>query len=107
MRTRITAIQGGKASKLPSQEEVIRSGEVEKTEDVYVTQQEESSLVSGKGTIVLKADRSLFGRRIITGQSRKIEVKDMLQRSLGPMPWALTSTAEVFPRKTKKAALAS
>jgi len=34
LRTRITAIQGGKASKLPSQEEVIRSGEVEKTEDV-------------------------------------------------------------------------
>jgi len=38
MRTRITAIQGGKASKLPSQEEVLRSCEVEKTEDVYVTQ---------------------------------------------------------------------
>ena len=43
---------------------------------------------------------------IITGQSRKIEVKDKLQHSLGPMPWAL-STAEDFPRKTNKAALAS
>ena len=38
LRTKIPAIQGGKASKLPSQEEVLRSCEVEKTEDVYVTQ---------------------------------------------------------------------
>jgi len=30
---------------------------------------------------------------IITGQSGKIEVKDMLQHSLGPMLWELT-TAE-------------
>ena len=57
-------------------------------------------------TMILKADRSLFGRMIITGQRRKIEVKDKLQHSLGPMLWAL-STAEDFPRKTNKAALAS
>ena len=56
--------------------------------------------------MILKTDRSLFGRIIITGQSRKIEVKDKLQHSLGPRPWAL-STAEAFPRKTNKAALAS
>ena len=64
--------------------------------------------VSSQGrTMILKADRSLFGRMLITGQSRKIEVKDMLQHSLGPMPWALTSTAEDFPGNTNKAALAS
>ena len=64
--------------------------------------------VSSQGrTMILKADRSLFGRVLITGQSRKTEVKDMLQHSLGPMPWALTSTAEDFPRKTNKKALAS
>ena len=57
--------------------------------------------------MALKADRSLFGRMIITGRSREIEVKDMLQHSRGPMPWALTSTAEDFPRKTNKVALAS
>ena len=57
-------------------------------------------------TMILKADRSLFGRMIITGQGRKIEVKEKLQHSLGPMPWAL-STAEDSPRKTNKAALAS
>ena len=64
--------------------------------------------VSSQGrTIRLKAERSLFGRMIITGQSRKIQVKDMLQHSLGPMPWALTSTAEDFPWKTNKVAWVS
>ena len=57
-------------------------------------------------TMILKADRSLFGRMIISGQSRKIEVKEMLQHSLGPMPWSL-ATAEGYPRKTNKAALAA
>ena len=64
--------------------------------------------VSSQGrTMILKAERSLFGRMIITGQSQNIQVKDMLQHSLGPMPWALTSTAEDFPQKANKAALAS
>ena len=48
LSTKIPAIQGGKASKLPSQEEVLRSCEVEKSEDVYVTQQEENTLDSAK-----------------------------------------------------------
>ena len=43
---------------------------------------------------------------IITGQRRKIEVKEKLQHSLGPTPWTL-STAEDFLRKTNKAELAS
>ena len=55
--------------------------------------------------MILKADRSLFGRMIITEQSRKVEFKDLLQHSLDPIP--LTSTAEDFPRKnTGKVALA-
>ena len=33
--------------------------------------------------MVLKADRSLFGRIIIIGQSRKIDVRELLQYSLG------------------------
>ena len=40
------------------------------------------------------------------GQSRKIEVKELLCHSLGPLPWAL-ATPEGFPRKTNKAALAA
>ena len=43
-------------------------------------------------TMVLKADRSLFGRIIIIGQSRKIDVRELLQYSLGPLPWSLATT---------------
>ena len=57
-------------------------------------------------TMILKADRSLFGRIIILGQNRKIEVRELRQYSLGPLPWAL-ATPEGFPRKTNKAALAT
>ena len=57
-------------------------------------------------TMILKADRSLFGRIIILGQNRKIEVRELLHYSLGPLPWAL-ATPEWFPRKTNKASLAT
>ena len=56
--------------------------------------------------MVLKADRSLFGRIIVIGQSRKIDVRELLQYSLGPLPWSLATT-EGFPRKTNLAALAT
>ena len=56
--------------------------------------------------MILKADRSLFGRIIILGQNRKIEVRELLHYSLGPLPWAL-ATPEGFPRKTNKATLAT
>lgn len=61
--------------------------------------------IQGRSTI-LKADRSLFGRMMIIGQSRKIEVRELLHHSLGPLPWSL-ATPEGFPRKTNKAALAT
>ena len=63
--------------------------------------------VEAKGrAVILKADRSLFGRMIIMGQSRKIEVRELLRHSLGPLPWSL-ATPEGFPRNTNKAALAT
>ena len=73
---------------------------------MFTSLSKKKTVSTQRRTAILKADRSLFGRMIITGQRRKIEVKDKLQHSLGPMPWAL-STAEDFPRKTNKAALAS
>ena len=54
----------------------------------------------------MKADRSLFGRIIIIGQNRKIDIRELLQYSLGPLPWSLATT-EGFPRKTNKEALAN
>lgn len=57
-------------------------------------------------TLILKADRSLFGRIIVLGQNRKIEVRELLSYSLGPLPWSL-ATNEGFPRKNNKASLAN
>ena len=63
--------------------------------------------IDAKGrAIILRADRSLIGRMIVMGQTRKIEVKELLCHSLGPLPWAL-ATPGGFPRKTSKAALAT
>ena len=74
---------------------------------MFTSLSKKEAVLSQGRALILKVERSLFGRMIITGQRRKIELKDMLQRSLGPMPWTLTSTAEDFPRKNNKAVLAS
>ena len=73
---------------------------------MFMSLSKKKTVSTQRRTTILKADRSLFRRMLITGQRRKIEVKDKLQHSLGPMPWAL-SKAEDFPRKNNKAALAS
>ena len=43
---------------------------------------------------------------MIIGQSRKIEVRELLRHRLGPLPWALATT-ESFPKKTNKENFAS
>lgn len=57
-------------------------------------------------TIILKADRSLFGRIIVMAQSRSLQMENVLSHPLGPLPWAL-STPDGLLRKTNKAALAT
>ena len=56
--------------------------------------------------IMLKADRSLFGRIIVMAQGRNLQMEDILSHPLGPLPWAL-STPEGLLRKTNKATLAT
>ena len=56
--------------------------------------------------IILKADRSLFGRIIVMAQARSLVMEDNLCHPLGPLPWAL-STPEGLLRKTNKASLAT
>ena len=56
--------------------------------------------------IILKADRSLFGRIIVMEQARSLLMEDILCHPLGPLPWAL-STPEGLLRKTNKASLAT
>ena len=53
--------------------------------------------------IILKADRSLFGRIIVMAQGRNLKMEDILLHPLGPLPWALSGLL----RKTNKATLAT
>jgi hypothetical protein len=56
--------------------------------------------------IILKADRSLFGRIIVMAQGRSLQMEDILSHPLGPLPWSL-STPDGLLRKTNKATLAT
>ncbi|CAM4534943.1 unnamed protein product [Leuciscus chuanchicus] len=56
--------------------------------------------------VILKADRSLFGRIIVMAQVRSLNMEDILSHPLGPLPWAL-STPDGLLRKTNKATLAT
>jgi len=60
---------------------------------------------SGK-EIILKTDRSLFGRIIVMAQGRNLKMEYILSHPLGPLPWAL-STPDGLLRKTNKAVLAT
>ena len=57
-------------------------------------------------TIILKADRLLFGRIIVMAQGCSLKMEDVLSHPLGTLPWALSTTDELL-RKTNKAALAT
>ena len=61
------------------------------------------STVSEK-IIQLKGDRELFARLLVIGQTRNIEVKELLKFTLGPVP-ANFATAEGSLVKTNKAVL--
>jgi len=57
-------------------------------------------------SIILKAERSLFGRIIVIAQARSLQMDYILSHPLGPLPWALSS-ADGLLRKTNKVSLAS
>ena len=41
--------------------------------------------------MVLKADRNLFSQMILVAESRSVNMKDVLEYPLGPLPWALAN----------------
>ncbi|KAL8625537.1 hypothetical protein ACOMHN_014626 [Nucella lapillus] len=69
------------------------------------TKKKQTKCMDGR-SVILKADRALFGRMIVMGQCRDINMKDMLCHPLGPLPWSL-ATPDGSIRKTNKAALAT
>lgn len=66
--------------------------------------QKRKTQTQGK-TLILKTDRSLFGRIVVIAQSRNLEMREVFRHPLGPLPWSL-ATPEGTPRKTPKAVLA-
>lgn len=67
------------------------------------TKKKQTKCMDGR-SVILKADRALFGRMIVMGQCRDINMKDMLCHPLGPLPWSL-ATPDGSLRKTNKTAL--
>ena len=59
----------------------------------------------GGKSFVLRADRNLFARLLVIGQSRQIDLRDLLTHELGPVPWSL-ATYDGALAKTNKSALA-
>jgi len=55
--------------------------------------------------VILKTDHKLFGHMLLVASSRKIEMKEVLQYPLGPLPWSLANCDGTI-KKTNKAALA-
>ena len=54
---------------------------------------------------MLRADRNLFARLLVIGQSRQIDLRDLLTHELEPVPWSL-ATYDGSLAKTNKSALA-
>ena len=55
--------------------------------------------------IVLKSDRKLFGHMLLVASSRQLDMKDVFQHPLGPLPWTLANDDGSL-KKTNKSALA-
>ncbi len=55
--------------------------------------------------ISLKADHRLFGHMVLVALSRKLDIREVLQHPLGPLPWALANGDGTL-KKTNKASLA-
>lgn len=60
---------------------------------------------SSNKEIVLKADHKLFGHMVLIATSRKLNMREVLEHPLGPLPWSLANSDGTL-KKTNKAALA-
>ncbi|CAC5416826.1 unnamed protein product [Mytilus coruscus] len=62
-------------------------------------------LMADKNNNTLKADRNLFGRLLVIAQTRQLDMREVLQFELGPLPWSLV-IVDGTPVKTNKSVLA-
>ena len=54
---------------------------------------------------MLRAGRNLFARLLVIGQSRQIDLRDLLTHEIGPVPWSLAAYDGSLA-KTNKSAVA-
>lgn len=72
---------------------------------IYRLYQKPHTVNQGGRIFVLRADRNLYARLLVIGQSRQIDIRDLLTHALGPVPWFL-ATYDGSLAKTTKSALA-
>ena len=66
---------------------------------------QKKTTVSKEGkTVILRTDRNLFARLLVIGQSRQMDLRQLLVHELGPLPWSLALFDGALV-KTDKAAL--
>ena len=75
-----------------------------RTVKTFGNQPKKNAKAAGK-EVVLKADRKLFARLILVGNSRKIELQAMLTYNLGPLPLAIASVHGTILKPNKAALL--
>ena len=66
--------------------------------------QKKTDVAAGDRNVIVRADRNLFARLLVIGQSRQMDLKDLLMQELGPLPWSLASSYGSLA-KTNKAIL--
>ena len=66
---------------------------------------QKKTTVSKEGrAVILRTDRNLFARLLVIGQSRQMDLRQLLVHELGPLPWSLALFDGALV-KTNKAAL--
>ena len=102
-----TAFQDFKNNRLEPEKPLVKFHDTLKKQKLNtfanVTKAKRATKSKGDDT-VLRADRNLFARMIITAESRHLHMQEVLQPSSGPLPSSL-ATSNGLPRKTNKAQL--
>lgn len=63
-----------------------------------------TSVRAGERNVIIRADRNLFAHLLVIGQSRQLDLRELLTHELGPLPWSLASPDGSLT-KTNKAVL--
>lgn len=60
-----------------------------------------TSLTAGNRNVIIIADRNLFSCLLVIGQSRQMDLRELLTHELGPLPWSLASFDGLLAKTNK------